>query len=142
MSKRTLIVLIILVAAGLGIWKLVSAFQKGGQLADQALSRFHTLLAAGDIDTIYKESSPRFQQKMPPATWQKRHARVREKLGAFKSGTRDGLSMNNNNGDNTISFTSAATFEKASATEAFSFDYNGDTPLLLDYEVKSPLLLE
>ena len=67
---------------------------------------------------------------------------LHEKLGEWKSGDRSGINLHSDNGDTRLELTYTSKFAKAEGTEEFVFDYNGDAPLLIGYNVKSPALIE
>jgi hypothetical protein len=142
MKKVLIVLLVIGLLAGLGIWKLVGAFQKSGQLGDAAIEHFHSQFNAKSFAEIFNESSSKLRQSGPPEKFIGDMEAMRAKLGAHKSGTRDGLNLNNSNGDKTLTMKCVAVFENGPGTETFTFDYNGDTPLLMGYFVESPALLK
>ncbi len=140
MGKKFLIVLLlILAAAGFGILKLVNAYKKAGQLGDAAVEHYHSQFNARADAEIYQNAGRPFKMATTEAQFGAEWNRLHGGLGAFKSGTRQGLSMNNDNGDKRITLTYASTYEKGVADEVFIFDYNGDLPVLIGVNVKSPV---
>ncbi len=142
MSKKVLFIVLIAVAAiGFGGWKLMATFKKAAQSGGEAVARFHTLYNAGADTDIYREGTARFRAKGSEAEWSNFTNILHRKLGAHQSGVQEGLSVNNQNGDQTMTMKYSAVYEKGAATESFVYDYNGDRPLLRQFDIQSPLLL-
>lgn len=142
MKKGLIILLLIVAVAGLGIWKLVGAFQKGGELGDAAIAHFHEQFNANSFAAMYNEGSKALQQTGPSEDFVNTLKLIRGKLGAYKGGGREGINLNNSNGDNTLTMTCKSVFENGNGTETFLFDNNGDKPVLSGYHVESPALLK
>jgi hypothetical protein len=139
--KKVLIILAVIVAlAGFGIYKLVNTVSKAGERGDDAVASFHSEYNANRAGAIHSAAAPAFQKDVAMDEWNGLHAMLHEKLGAWKSGSRTGINVKTNNGHETLEVAYDAKFEKGDATEEFVFDYNGDKPLLLSYEVKSEAL--
>jgi|GEM_PF-1214529 len=142
MKKGLIILLLIVAVAGLGIWKLVGAFQKGGALGDAAITHFHEQFNANSFAEMYNEGSKVLHDTGPAQDFTSTLKLIRGKLGAYQGGGREGINMNNSNGDKTITLTCKSAFENGPGTETFLFDYNGDKPLLSGYHVESAALLK
>jgi hypothetical protein len=143
MGKKALIIITVIVAGiGLGVWKLTGALSRGGKLGDAAVAQFHAQWNAGKEDDIVRDSHPRFKESVSLEKFRGLTGHLRSKLGSFQSSERTGISLNTNNGDTTLNMKYAAKFEKGDATESFVFDYNGEQPLLLHFNIESPLLIE
>ena len=142
MKKALVVILVVLAAAGFGIFKLYTSVSKAGETGDAAVAVFHGDYNAKQSREIYARSAAAFRSSVTEADFSNLAAMLHEKLGERKSGERSGINLKSHNGHTTLELSYDSKFAKASGTEEFVFDYNGDTPLLLGYNVKSPALLE
>jgi hypothetical protein len=142
MKKFLIIVAVVLALAGFGIYKLVGSFSRAGERGDAAVAVFHREYNAKAIAGLHAAAAPSFRSTVPLEKFTQLGSVLHERLGEWKSGERTGINLKNDNGHESLELTYSATFTKGSGTEEFVFDYNGDTPLLTGYHVKSPALLE
>jgi hypothetical protein len=140
MKKLLIILAIVVAAAGFGIYKLVNTLSKASDLGDAAVADYHAEYNANRAATIRAASAPAFQKEVTAEEWNNLHAMLHGKLGAWVSGHSTGVSVETNNGNDTLHVKYSSKFEKGEASEEFIFDYNGSDPLLLHYEVKSDAL--
>lgn len=141
--KKILIILVALLAlAGIGVYKLIDSISRGGELGDTAVSEFHRQYNSREIAGIHAAAASDFRKAVPLVKFTPFATMLHQKLGQWKSGSRDRINLNNQNGNKTLELTYNSTFANGTATEDFVFDYNGDKPLLLGYNVKSPALLD
>lgn len=140
MKKLLIIIAVILALAGFGIYKLVGAFGRAGERGDAVVSVFHRDYNAKSVPAMHLAATPVFRESVPLEKFTSFIGMLHDKLGEWKSGDRTGLNMKTENGHETLELTYSATFAKGSGTEEFLFDYNGDEPKLIHYNVKSPLL--
>lgn len=141
MKKIVIIILAVVAVAGFGIYKLANSLSRAGEAGDAVVSTFHGHYNANRVKEIIAEAAPDFRSTVSPDKFTGLIRMLREKLGERKSGERSGLKMNTDNGNTTLEITYDSTFEKASGTEEFVLDYNGEVPQLLGYHVKSAALL-
>jgi hypothetical protein len=139
-KKPLLILLLIVTAIGLGVWKLAQAVTKGGKLGDDAVALFHARFNVGEDAEILKDSAEAFQKAVVIDALRATNRQFREKLGKFVKGNRTGTKLDNQNGDTSLHLTYDADYEKGKVVETFVFDYNGDRPLLFNYVLNSPSL--
>lgn len=142
MKKVLIIIVAVLALAGFGIYKLFNSVGKAGEAGDAAVAVFHDHYNAKRVNDIHSAAAPGFRTAVPAGDFSALVEMLHDKLGERKSGERSGINLNTNNGDTTLTLSYDSKFAKASGTEEFVFDYNGDVPLLLGYNVKSPALIE
>ena len=142
MKKLLIILAVVGALAAFGIYKLVNSFGEAGEVGDKAMTAFHTEFNAHRIAAIHAGAAPAFRTSVPLADFTTLTDLLHEKLGQWKSGERTGIHMSNNSGNKSLELTCSAKFEKGEGTEEFIYDYNGDQPLLMGYNVKSPALIE
>jgi hypothetical protein len=142
MKKLLIIVAVVLAVAGFGIYKLVGSMSRAGERGDVVVAAFHRDYNAKGIAAIHAAAAPDFRNTVPLEKFSALTSLLHEKLGEWKSGERTGINLKTDNGQETLELTYSSTFSKASGTEEFVFDYNGDMPLLIGYNVKSPALLD
>lgn len=142
MKKLLIILAVIGVLAGFGIYKLVNTVSKASDRGGEAVTYFHNEYNANRASALHAAAAPAFQKEISLETWNELHAMLHEKLGAWKSGDQTGVNVATDNGHETLKISFSSKFEKGEATEEFVFDYNGEKPLLLGYNVKSSALIE
>jgi hypothetical protein len=142
MKKLLIIVAVVLALAGFGIYKLAGSLGRAGERGDAAVVVFHKDYNANGIQAIYAAAAPAFKTTVPLEKFTSLTSLLQAKLGEWKSGERTGTNLKNDNGHETLEITYSSTFAEAAGTEEFIFDYNGDQPLLIGYNVKSPALLD
>jgi hypothetical protein len=142
MKKALLIIIIILAAAGFGIYKLANSVGAAGEKADAVIATFHASLKKGDAAAIHKAAAPSFQSSVPLSDFQSMVTMMTGKLGEWKSGERSGINLTTNNGNTQLEIGMDSKFANGDGAEEFVFDYNGDEPKLIGWHVKSPLLIE
>ena len=136
---KKLIFLLVLCSLVLGGVKLYSLFTRGTAMADAAVAEFHARLDAAKDDEIYDTAASALRSSVKKDGFHKFLDQLRADLGAFKSGTRQGVSINSNNGNTALNVTYASTFEKGQAEESFVFDYNAEKPVLIRYDIRKNL---
>ena len=142
MKKVIIIIIAVLALVGFGIYKLAGSIGKAGETADAVVGVFHGHYNANRVDSIVSDSAPDFRKSVSPEQFSGLVGLLHEKLGEWKNGERTGTNLQTKNGNTTLEVTYDATFTKGKGTEEFVFDYNGELPLLLGYNVKSPALIE
>lgn len=140
MKKLLIIVAILVALAGFGIYKLVGTVSKAAERGEAAVAAFHKEYNAKGAATIYKGAAPAFHTAVSEEQFNGLITMLHEKLGEWKSGERAGINVNTNNGHETLTLKYDSVFALGKATEEFVFDYNGDQPLLLGYNVEPPQL--
>jgi Tfp pilus assembly protein PilX len=129
-----LIVLLVVGLIGFGVFKLVHGFRVTGSNADAAVALFHERFNAARDSEIYDSSAPQFKAAGTSENWEKAQAARREQLGQYQTTERMSINLNNTNGNNTVVVDYRSTFDKGNQYEQFTFDNNGDQPVLLKYD--------
>jgi hypothetical protein len=140
MKMLLVILLLVAVTAGLGVWKFVGSIKRAGARADAAVAHFHEQWQAGQAGKVMAEASPGFRQAAAAEDFAQFFRVTKEALGDFKHTERTGVNLSSINGNTTLAVTYASEYAKGPATEKFLFDDNGDEPLLLHFDLRSPLL--
>lgn len=107
---------------------------------DAAVVDFHAKLNAGKFAAITAAAGPEI--KTGGTNFTGLVEAIHNKLGTFKSTTRQGFSDNLNNGDHLFTATYASIYSSGPATENFVYRLNSGTPVLIDYHVESAALLK
>ena len=109
--------------------------------SEQAIARFHEQLNSNQFDEIYKNASPEWKGASSQADSQKLFAAVRKKLGPFQSGKQVGWRANYGTGGSTVVVQYDSKYEKGAATEIFTYRPSDPTPVLIGYNINSPVLI-
>jgi hypothetical protein len=140
--KKFLIALVITVVllVGWGAWKLSSVVGSAGKRGDAAVEEFHRRLNEAKIGEIHAAAHERFRSATSMEALTAVCERVLSRLGKFQHASRTGMQLGTNNGQNVLALSYDGAFENGKAEEQFQFDYSGDHPVLLHFEIHSPLL--
>ena len=109
--------------------------------SEQAIARFHEQLNSGQFDEIYRNASSEWKGASSQADSQKLFAAVRKKLGSFQSGKQVGWRANYGTGGSTVVVQYASKYEKGAATETFTYRPSDPAPVLIGYNINSPVLI-
>ncbi|HWB03837.1 MAG TPA: hypothetical protein VG796_12495 [Verrucomicrobiales bacterium] len=141
--KRILIIVgVVVVLAGIGIYFFFGALMKAASRGDAAVAALHRAYNANDTAAIHASASPAFREAVPLEKFTPFIDNLRQKLGEWKNSERTSVNLKTTNGKKFLELTCSATFAKGEGTEEFAFDYDGDEPLLIRYFVQSPALID
>ncbi|HTX47965.1 MAG TPA: DUF3887 domain-containing protein [Caulobacteraceae bacterium] len=107
-----------------------------------AIDTFHAQLNAGSFDAIYQGASADMKQASTEDSLVKLLAAVHRKLGGFQTGKLQGWNENYNTGGHFVTVGYAATYDKGSASETFTYRLDGDHVLLAGFNINSNALIE
>jgi hypothetical protein len=108
--------------------------------AEQAVTRFHKMLDAGQYEAIYDQSAPEMKAATSRAGFLRMMDGIHRKLGAVKASNRQGWNVNYLNGVGTVTLGYQTRFANGSGQEQFVYR-TGASPALVGYNVNSPALL-
>ncbi len=133
---KKLIFLLIIAGLAMGGMKAFQSVKRGMVVGDAALAEFHEAMNARKEAEIYDRAAAGMHSAVKKEDFMKFADQLRTEFGAFKSATRDGVDINNANGNTTLLVTCTAIYEKSEVQEEFLFDYNSESPLLVRYDFK------
>ena len=107
---------------------------------DAAVADFHARLNGGQFEAITEASGPEIKNGATDFT--AFAGQLHNKLGTFKSTSRQGFNDNINNGDHVFNATYASVYSSGPATETFVYRLNSGKPVLIGYHVESAALLK
>ena len=110
-------------------------------IADQAVTRFHKMLDAGQNAQIYRESAQEMKNAGPEAKLDAFLSAVHRKLGTVTKATRQGFNDQMNTGGHYITMTYATTYTRGEATETFVYKISDGKAALVGYNVNSDALI-
>jgi hypothetical protein len=108
---------------------------------DAAVEQFHTRLASGDDDAIYREAGPEYQRSLDAQTNRNFLARVRRKMGTPGRATRTGYNVMYNPGGATVNTQYQVSYSNGAAAETFVWRVKDGKATLLGFTINSPLML-
>lgn len=105
--------------------------------AGKAVSEFHSLYNSEDFDQIYDTAHTDFKTAQPKEEAISFFRGVREKLGAVKKSTRQGVNLFSGNSGTTATVTYMTEFENGSGTEVFSYRLKDGKTTLIQWNINS-----
>ncbi|MDB5704884.1 MAG: hypothetical protein JWN66_2000 [Sphingomonas bacterium] len=110
-------------------------------VADQAVTRFHKMLDAGQNAQIYQESASEMKNAAPEAKLSALLAAVHRKLGTVTKATRQGFNDQMNTGGHYITMTYATSYTRGDAVETFVYKISDGKAALVGYNINSDALI-
>lgn len=110
-------------------------------LADSAVSRFHTLLDAGQNAQIYGDSAPEMKGTTSEAKLTALLAAVHRKLGTVSKAEQKGWNDTVNTGGHFVTLNYATTYARGEAAETFVYKIADGKARLAGYHVNSDALI-
>jgi hypothetical protein len=111
------------------------------QLAQQAVTKFHEALDAGQSLAIYDASADELKKVETRENFAAFLDAVHRKLGNSKSSTQRGWGVNYQSSGTFVTLTYGTTYSQGDATERFVYRLAGDKALLAGYHVDSTALI-
>jgi len=126
-----------LFAIALGLAMLAGCSMSGDtKLAEQAVTNFHQMLDAGQIDAIYATSSDDLKKLATREQFVTFMTHVHEKMGMTKSTTELNWHIDYNTSAEIVTLTYATVFGGGNAKESFVFGIQDGKALLSGYHIK------
>lgn len=109
----------------------------GVEIAEPAVKRFRTQLAAHQYEKIYDTAAPGFRGGASKELVGRLFSAIERKLGAFKSAEQINWNVNTQNMTTTVVLVYATKYAEGEATETFTFLVEDEKPSLLGYNINS-----
>ncbi|MDB6054742.1 MAG: hypothetical protein JWN25_2265 [Verrucomicrobiales bacterium] len=109
----------------------------GKQIAEHGVVDFHAVFNEGQVRDIYAASGARLKNSVTEKDFLKLLEAVYLKLGKVTTSTTTGFKVMARNLTTTVVLSQKTTFEYGSATETFSYEIRGETPVLISYQIIS-----
>jgi len=120
---------------------LVMGCSMGTDEAKQGVAEFRARAANQSFNEIYQASGPEFRQAATEEQFARFMTALERKLGAWQSAADPGWHVNRGSGGHSVRLTYDSRFTKGAAGEQFAWRLDGGRPVLVGYQVNSPLLL-
>ena len=131
--QRLILVLAIVVAG--------CSMSGDAKLAEQAVTKFHESLDAGQFDAIYEDSAKDLKDVATKGDFAALLEAVHQKLGATKSASETGFNMNYNTSGKFVTLTYSTIYAEGEASERFVYRVHDDRALLVGYHINSNALI-
>lgn len=115
--------------------------QKGREMAEREVEKFHSHLNAGEFHQIYDESDEGFRKATSEDDAIALFDAVRRKLGQVQQAKLTGWHVNATTAGTAVTLGYDVQFSEGKAVENFVFRINGDKASLFNYNINSPLLI-
>jgi hypothetical protein len=116
--------------------------KKDLQKAEQAVAGFHSQLDSEQYETIYAATGDEFRKVTSETDLTNLLQAVHRKLGKVRGSQRENVRVNFDAGrGEVVSLQYKTDFEGGPGTESFAWQFSGDRPLLLSYNVNSNALI-
>jgi|GEM_PF-1690202 len=106
-------------------------------IAERAVPQFHASFDAGQFEAIYAAAAEDLKRQATKDEFIARLESIRRQLGATKSSTQQGWTVNYNGSGTFVTLNYATIYEQGEADEHFAFRVEGDKALLAGYRVDS-----
>ena len=104
--------------------------------ADELAEQFHEDFSAGNFDKIWAEASDEFREGTPRTEFDAAFNNLRQFYGEYQGGSREGISLNTNNGVTTTEIGMSTTYANSRANESFIFIGTGEEMALLNWNIE------
>lgn len=105
--------------------------------ADELAATFHEHFSAGEFDAIWNEASDEFRANTPRTQFDNAFGNLHRFYGEYQGGSREGISLNSNNGVTTTEISMATTYANSRANETFTFVGTGEDMALLNWTINA-----
>jgi len=103
----------------------------------KGLGEFHELYNDGKVAEVYSDSDLKFKSIITEKQFVELMGTAQRKLGKVTQTKVSGWNSHKLNRTTTVVLTGAATFERGTGTEVFTFEIDGDKAVLVSYHIGS-----
>ena len=130
-------------AIGIGLLLIIGScgFAKGKELGERGVEEFHNRFNAGQDHEIYSLSDEGFRKAVTETDAVALFEAVRRKLGTVRNSTQTGWNVRTTTEGTLVTLAYDVDFSEGKGTEQFVFHISGESAMLFNYNVNSPLLI-
>lgn len=114
---------------------------KGKEIGERAVDEFHNQLNAGQYHEIYVQSDEAFRKAVSEPDAVALFEAVRRKLGIVRSSNQTLWHVKTTTEGTLVTLVYDVEFSEGKGTEQFVFHISGESALLFNYNVNSPLFI-
>lgn len=114
---------------------------KDVDIARRAVEQFHQQIASAQDDAAYDETDPAYKESMSREAHEGFFAKIRRKMGAFKSSANTGYFVNASTAGTLVRLQYKTRCANGELDEGFVWRIKAEHATLVRYEANSPLLL-